>query len=377
MTWGRGGSAAATVIIPTHDHSSTLDLAIASVLNQSSVSLELVVIGDGVGDDTRDVIAAIGDSRLHFIDAPKSRSRGELIRHRVLTDASGDFVCYLGDDDIMLPDHIQKMSEALQFVDFVHPLPIYILPDEIFATHPTDLSQVECRNWHLDPGRNAVSLTGAAHRLDAYRRLPVGWREPPAGRWSDHYMWEQWFRTPGFLYATNPQLTVLKFDSSVRAGWSSADRRSEVLEWIERAKEKSFPDWLQCQATAALLKTASSSRVHADHVADARASESAHRLAIERELADVRAQLRLLEAELCEEKDGRIEVQGALEEVQKRYRDQANSLLTVSTAAAENLQRAVESESECTAVKATRTWKIHDRLTGSVVMRRLVAWVGG
>ena len=212
------GSPAVTVIIPTHDHASTLDLAMASVLSQSIETLELVVIGDGVGDDAREVIAAIDDPRVRFLDEAKTASRAELVRHRVLVDSDSDYVCYLGDDDVMLPDHVETMSSALQEVDFTHPLPAYIRPDGALAAHPTDLSDPLCRQWHLNPEHNAVSLTGVAHRLDAYRRLPNGWREAPPGRWSDHYMWEQWFRTDGFRYSTGRRLTVLEIRISSASG---------------------------------------------------------------------------------------------------------------------------------------------------------------
>ena len=370
MTSDRGAPTT-TVIIPTHDHSSTLDLAIASVLNQSLASLELVVIGDGVGDDTRDVIAAIDDPRLHFIDAQKSNSRAELIRHRVLMDAGSDYVCYLGDDDLMLHDHVQTMAGVLQSVDFAHPLPAFVLPGGGFGVHLTDLSRSECRDWHLRPLRNAISLTGVAHRLDAYRELPVGWREPPAGRWSDHYMWQQWFRTPGFRYRTYPELTVLKFDSSLRGEWSSEERRTEILKWIERTDEEDFSDWLQSQTMAALLGTASSFVVQGDQVADAREKECAHRLAIEGELDGVRAQVRDLEEALSVRSDELLRVHDTLRSGQEQYRDQAESLREMQALATENLQRAVEAESECAAVKATRTWKMHDWLIGSRAMQSL------
>ena len=257
-----------------------------------------MVIGDGVEDDTRDVIAAIDDPRLQFIDSAKSSSRAELVRHHVLMGARSDYVCYLGDDDLMLKDHVETMIEVLQSVDFAHPLPVYILPDGGFGAHLTDLSRSECREWHLHPARNAVSLTGAAHRLDTYRALPFGWRESPAGRWSDHYMWQQWFQAPGIRYRTNSRLTVLKFDSSLRGESSSEDRRTEMLRWLRRSDEEGFTDWLQSEATAAILTLASRFVVHADHVADVREKESADRLAIELELEGVRAQVRDLEAAL-------------------------------------------------------------------------------
>lgn len=342
MTQDRG-SPTTTVVIPTHDHPSTLDLAVASVLDQSVASLELVVIGDGVGDDTRDVMAAIDDPRVRFVDTPKSASRAEPVRHGVLSGAASDYVCYLGDDDLMLPGHVATMVEVLQSVDFVHPLPVYLLPEEGFGVHLADLSLPECREWHLHPARNAVSLTGVAHRLDAYRRLPFGWREPPAGRWSDHYMWQQWFHTPGFRYRTHPQLTVLKFDSSVRRHRSPEDRRAEMLSWIERSGEEGFSDWLQRRATAALLETATGLVITADHVAEVREDERDNRLATERELNRHR----------------------------DLVRDLDDALAGAESLAADHLHRAMAAESDCAAVKATRTWRTHDRIIGSAAWRRL------
>jgi glycosyltransferase involved in cell wall biosynthesis len=366
------GAPATTVIIPTHDHPSTLDLAIASVLEQSVASLELVVIGDGVEDDTRDVLAAIDDPRLRFIDSAKTSSRAELVRHHVLMDARTDYVCYLGDDDLMLEDHVEAMIEELQSVDFAHPLPVYVLPDGGFGAHLTDLSRSECRDWHLHPARNAVSLTGAAHRLDAYRALPFGWREPPADRWSDHYMWQQWFRAPGIRYRTNPRLTVLKFDSSLRGESSSEDRRTEMLGWIRRTDERGFSDWLSSQATAALLAVASRFVVHADHVADVREKERSDRLVIERELEGIRGQVRDLEAALRVQRDELLEFHDALREAREAYADLVGELSEIQSLAAVNLQRAVDAETESAEVKATRTWKLHDRLISSVPMR----WLG-
>jgi len=92
-----------TVLIPTHDHPSTLDLVVASVLRQTIDALDIVIVGDGVTDDTRDVIAGlVTDDRVRFLDTPKSASRAEPVRHMVLTEAVAPYVCYMGDDDLML-----------------------------------------------------------------------------------------------------------------------------------------------------------------------------------------------------------------------------------------------------------------------------------
>lgn len=250
-----------TVLIPTHDHASTLDLAIGSVLGQTWEHLELVVVGDGVGNDTRAVVGACDDPRLRFLDVPKSASRAEEVRHQLLTETSSALICYLGDDDLMLPDHVATMVDLLADADFAHPLPAPIAPDGTFVPHSVDLADERWRAWHMHFGRNAVSLTGVAHRVDAYRRLPTGWQPPPPGRPSDHTMWQQWFVTPGFRYRTGTRLTVLKLDSVLRVGWTPEDRRAELLEWWDRSRSEGFALWLDRAVFAAYADQAAVLRV--------------------------------------------------------------------------------------------------------------------
>jgi glycosyltransferase involved in cell wall biosynthesis len=267
-----------TVIVPTHRHASTVDLACQSVLDQSVRSLELVVIGDGATYEVREAVRPLlRDTRVRFIEHPKTSSRGELIRHQVLTLATSSYVCYLGDDDVMLPDHLARTVERLETVDFTHPLPVFVDRRGHLRAHATDLADPRCRLWHDHPSRNAVSLTGVGHRLDAYRQLAHGWREAPPGRWSDHYMWQQWFAHPGFRYATGERLTVLKFDASVRGDMDPAERRAEVMAWLQRSREPGFDAELAARAAAAGWRAAVHLRLAVDSQADRHARQLAAR----------------------------------------------------------------------------------------------------
>jgi hypothetical protein len=332
-----------TVIIPTHDHPETLDLALQSVLHQTVDSLELVVIGDGVTDDTRDVVAGLQDRRIRFVDEPKSSSRAEATRHRILDQATSQYVYYLGDDDLMLSDHVSSLMEELQRVDFTHPLPLYIDLEGSLAVHPTDLSNPECLRWHLHPDHNAVSLSGVAHRLDAYRRLPVGWREPPAGWHSDHYMWDQWFHTPGLTFATAPRLTLLKFEGSVRVGWTPERRRDELVEWSRRTKDPDFPASLLGQVQAALAESSSNFRLRYSDMLEVARNEQASRELVQSALESTTDHAESLQRVLAEK----------------------DELLQEQDAYIQRLHALVQD------MRGTRTWRIHDR----VVAWSLFGWV--
>jgi hypothetical protein len=327
-----------TVILPTHNHASSVDLAGWSVLRQSVRSLELVVIGDGATPEVRAaVVPLLSDERVRFIDRPKTSSRAELVRHEVLVEARSRYVCYLGDDDIMLPDHVAATLERLENVDFTHPLPVFIDRDGTLGAHPTDLAEPRCRLWHQHPRRNAVSLSGVGHRLDAYLGLPRGWQEAPPGRWSDHYMWQQWFATPGFRYATGDQPTVLKFDASVRTEMTGRQRRAEILAWLERSQQPGFNAWLADQAADANRRAAIDLRLAVDAEADHFA----------RELDDS-----------ARERDQLIRERGEL----IRERGQLIELSQQLRAAAQNAnEQAAEADALIQAMQATRAWRVATR----------------
>jgi hypothetical protein len=321
-----------TVIIPTHSHASTVDLAAESVLGQSVRSLELILIGDGATPEVRGAVAPLlSDERVRFIDGPKSSSRAELLRHQVLSEATSLYVCYLGDDDIMLPGHLAETVDRLQRVDFTHPLPVFIDQSGALQSRLTDLADPRCRLWHQHPSRNAVSLTGVGHRLDAYRRLPFGWRETPSGRWSDHFMWQQWFATPGLRYATGERLTVLKFEAADRTKMSDGQRREEMQTWLTRSQEPNFTAWLHGQAADAIRRAAIDLRLAADFQADEFA----------RERAEMREQIAHSQEQLAQSREQLARSQAAEREANEQT-DAARS--------------------ELRAIQASRTWRFRNRL---------------
>ena len=353
------GAALVTVIVPTHDHASTLDLAVTSILRQTVDDIDVVIIGDGVGDDTRDVVSSlVTDRRVRFLDTEKSPSRAELVRHAVLCESRTPYVCYLGDDDLMLPDHIETTVERLQSSDFTHPLPAYIKRDGSLGFHLTDLADPRCVAWHLRPGHNAISLTGAGHRLDSYRALPEGWREPPPGTWSDHYMWQQWFRVmPAFRFSTGDRVTVLKFYADDRKDMVPEERRFELMNWLERSTQPDFARALDAEAGSGVWREA----IRFSYELEAASNEVVETT---RSLAQAHVELDAERAELDA-------VRGELKAVRAQLTAEAG--FSAHYAAEAEAARSAAGELQVTldAVRATRTWRVHDRLTRSPAFRWL------
>jgi len=241
----------ATVLVPTHNHGPTLLYSVPTALAQSVSDIEVIIVGDGVGDAARDIISQLqrGDPRVNFLDFPKGRRRGEDHRHTALSAARGRIVCYLADDDLWLPNHLAVMDALLHGdVGFAHTLPLRITKAGGLADWPVDLAIPHYRELTL-ANTNWIPLSTAGHTLDAYRRLPIGWSAAPR-RVSDTagFMWQKLIRS-GCGLVSESQPTVLVFPSVERVGWVVARRVEEMALWQRKTAE---PGWRETFLAEAL-----------------------------------------------------------------------------------------------------------------------------
>jgi Glycosyl transferase family 2 len=250
----------AAIVVPTHDHAATLDLAVRSALEQTVTEIEVIVVGDGVGDDTREVVSMLaeGDPRVRFMDFPKGPHHGEIYRGRAVAATKAAIVTYLCDDDLLLPDHVESMSQLLAEADLAHSQNGHLNPDGSWQPYLADLSSPAFRAWMLQPGNNAVSLTGTAHTVTAYERLPHGWRTTPPGQWADHYMWQQFLAEPWIRAVTATRVTALQFPSHLdgRGEWQPQRRRAELEAWRTTLAAKEGRAQLETAVRRAVLNQA-------------------------------------------------------------------------------------------------------------------------
>jgi hypothetical protein len=228
----------ATVIIPTFDHGPMLRYSLGSALSQTVEDIEILVVGDGVPDVTREVVAELmgEDQRVRFFDNPKGPSRGEVHRHAALREARGEIVCYLADDDLWFPEHVENMRRLLAEVDFANALPLYVDEAGVIGLYTVDLTLPVYRRLLLR-GTNRVPLSCGAHTMAMYRRLPHGWRTTPEGKPTDLHMWQQFLADSSCRARSGTRPTVLNFPSPARRTWTMEERLAELERWSEKAAD--------------------------------------------------------------------------------------------------------------------------------------------
>jgi glycosyltransferase involved in cell wall biosynthesis len=223
-----------TVIIATYNWSSVLPFSIGSVLDQTFADFELLVIGDGCTDDSAEVVAAIGDPRVRWINIPRSGHQSGP-NNEGLRQARGELIAYLGHDDLWLPHHLAVLVGALDGgADLAHSLIILVpAPESGVPVH------VAAELWR--------PVSSVMHRRSAIEKIG-GWRHfrelriTPEGD-----LWAR-FESAGQRIVFVPRLTAIKFPAGWRRGvyrqrpceeqsaWLARIRSEPDLEMVELAK---------------------------------------------------------------------------------------------------------------------------------------------
>jgi glycosyltransferase involved in cell wall biosynthesis len=272
----------ATVIVPTTgDRGPLLPFSVGSILAQTVQDLEVFVIGDGVSEQTREIISDLirQDRRVRFFDHPKDVRRGEPYRHSALAEARGKIVCYLTDRDLMLANHVASLSRLLSDSDFAHTLRFVIRPDGNPAfEHTLDINDPVDRGRVLHVPR-LIPLSFAGHTLDMYRRLPHGWRRTPTDKYTDRYMWEQFLTHPACRTATSTWPTILYFKRGKHPGWATEKRLEELKRWHSKIGDPSWvAEFEERVRDAAIRDRARLGRIFPDHSPRNRSSAIAQRI---------------------------------------------------------------------------------------------------
>lgn len=101
-----------SVVIPTHNRLEYLKEAIASIKDQICKDWELIVIDDASSDGTWQYLSELNDDRIRVFRQSKNSERSAA-RNRGLSEAKGQFIMFLDDDDRLRSDALIKLVKPL------------------------------------------------------------------------------------------------------------------------------------------------------------------------------------------------------------------------------------------------------------------------
>jgi glycosyltransferase involved in cell wall biosynthesis len=213
-----------TIIIATYNWSNVLPYSIGSVLRQTFTDFELLVVGDGCTDDSAEVVSRIGDPRVHWINLPENSRHQSGPNNEGLARARGEFIAYLGHDDLWLPHHLAVSIAALdeKAADLSYTLTANVAPDGEFVW-PT----------LANPAIGAMSPLCVVHRKCITDQIG-GWRHYRGTKLPPEV--ELWQRTyaAGYRFTRVPRLTGIKFAAGYRRNVYVTRPNHEQALWSAR-----------------------------------------------------------------------------------------------------------------------------------------------
>ena len=102
-----------SVVMPVYNGMPYLQAAVESILSQSDVSFELVVVDDGSIDETKRYLSSIEDPRLRILHNEQNRGLVYSL-NRGVTDARADVIARLDADDRATPGRLRRQFALLQ-----------------------------------------------------------------------------------------------------------------------------------------------------------------------------------------------------------------------------------------------------------------------
>lgn len=103
-----------SIIIPVYNAEDFLRACLESVCSQTFTDYEVILINDGSTDSTSSIISSFKSQHPNFICLEQPNRGAAAARNAGLSQAEGEYVCFLDGDDFLAPDFLEKMFQAIQ-----------------------------------------------------------------------------------------------------------------------------------------------------------------------------------------------------------------------------------------------------------------------
>ena len=100
-----------SVCMPVYNRSTYLRECIDSILAQTFVDFELLIVDDGSTDSCRDIIRSYSDSRIRLIENEHNFIAS---LNMLLDEAKGKYIARMDSDDIMIKDRLESQYEYME-----------------------------------------------------------------------------------------------------------------------------------------------------------------------------------------------------------------------------------------------------------------------
>lgn len=188
-----------SIIIPTWNRAAFLNLAVKSVIDQSFLDWELIIVDDGSTDNTKELASTFTDPRIRY-QWQENRERGAA-RNTGISVASGKFITFLDSDDLLFSNHLEHARNCIMEISgcrvFCSSYQIDRGKDKLNIIHQASINQ------DIISG-NSLSCRGVFIEISVAQKFKFSEDREMSGLED----WELWLRLAArFPFAVDPVIT--------------------------------------------------------------------------------------------------------------------------------------------------------------------------
>jgi glycosyltransferase involved in cell wall biosynthesis len=179
--------------ISTYNRRETALMALRSALAQTHPPEQVFMVCDGCTDGTAEAARAVDDPRVVVLDKPKAPGAGWLNRNDVLEQANAEVVAWLADDDLWLPDHLERIAPLYEggIADLVQACCVLVEADDSMYGHGLDWGVPRFLKGALETGRHETPSSAVSHTIELGVRAGA-WRT--VDQYGDKDFWHRMLR---------------------------------------------------------------------------------------------------------------------------------------------------------------------------------------
>ncbi len=201
-----------SVVTATYGRGRLIEPTIASVLEQTDQDFDYLIVGDGCEDDTEAAVRSFNSPKIVWRNRAENSGNQSVPNNEAVAAARGQWICYLGHDDIWTPDHLSALRAVIEREkpDFaISGLADWGPPDSGLVKVAGIFDSSDVISWHFTPP------SCVAHRREALAALG-GWPDPrEIVTTVDSTLFQRAYAA-GLRFASTKKITVHKFASALR-----------------------------------------------------------------------------------------------------------------------------------------------------------------